>query len=449
MKEKIWLVLTTALLLKIILGLIQVFWSLWFYTRKQKDCGDSVQNTPVVFLLLPLLREQKILKDCFQRFESFLKQREWLRLVFVTTEREITENCGVTEGTTIEILQGLISNTSSDLRQRIIHLHHPGFNRVVAEQLNYAIRTLESVTPKTTPYYLLIYNADSVVTEEGLGVLFDVASSGAEAAQQSSLFLWNFGLLAQRNKFLLAAFALYQSVWTLQHEVPRLLASSGKYSWLPSWFRNASLVHAVSHGLLLRDDVVRNINGFPVNRFGGEDLGLGLILKVVGYDILPVPTLENTEIPSRGLILLKQLAGWYLGTLGYLVFWRRLPRKTLKKHWLKVLLITTAGIFDTAKWLLKGPAVILYLLLAYSTGHLGLSLLLYIGYVYTAVFGMIWLWHRLPSDTFPKPRSQGLIAVLCVYWLVPIVRTIPAVVGLWWGIRNALGFPFLKPKTER
>ena len=454
MYEYIWLTLTALLLFKICLAVVQISFSLNFILKNQSDFNRTTSainesENLSFFIVIPLLREQKIINQLYQRFVGLIKDSKEVSLVFITTEREIIENDNNEEGTTIEFLKELIKSSSEKVQNKIIHLHYPENNTVVAEQLNYAFEFINARKEQNNTAFALIYNADSVIEDTSVVEMIKKAHENVDIVQQSSLFLWNTPRLLNEHKFLLTCFALYQSSWTLQHELSRYLFSKKRLQFLPKRIEENSLIHCVTHGLLIKPSLLANAGGFPVTRFGGEDLALGFVLKVMGYHIEPLTSLENTEIPNSYKVLFKQLAGWYLGTLGYFVFWNFVPANVIRERFFSLFTVTLLGIYDSMKWLFKGFLILSYIILGFITGYLGLSVILYLLYFYTSLVGVIWLWYKLPDQIFPKPSKKALFASFLFYWLVPILRSMPAFLGLYWGIKNALGYSFIKPKTER
>jgi hypothetical protein len=181
-------------------------------------------------------------------------------------------------------------------------------------------------------------------------------------------------------------------------------------------------------------DILESVGRFPVLPFGGEDLALGFALTLSGYHVLPIPVLENAETPETALGLWKQLAGWYLGTLGYFVFWRHLPSDSCRKRIRHVIAISLLGLLDSLKWLLKGPIIIAYFFLACLTNHLFAAIVLYLTYFYVPYGFLLRVWFRLPATLFPRIAFSKLAIVTALSWLVPIVRSGPPWLGLFWGL---------------
>jgi hypothetical protein len=449
-----WLILFILLLLTTIRVLVAFALSLLFLSRRIRPSISASLSEPIngqvsLYLVVPLLREQKVIKELFRRFTLAIEMFPEATLVLVTTQREIVEASDYpARSTTIEMIEDLITNYRGP-KEQVQHIHYPEFNQVVAEQLNYAFQQLAALPgPPLSQRYVAVYNADSIIDLRTVQLLLASTELRAAVTQQSSLFLWNVPELLSARKYHVAGYGLYQSCWTLVHEIPRFLCSRRYLRWLPTWIERNSLVHCVGHGVLLRLDVVRAVNGIPVSQIGGEDLALGFVLKMHGYNVEPITMLENAETPHTYITVLKQLAGWFLGTVGYLVYWKNVPASVRRSRRITLSLLTALGVWDAIKWLFKGPILVTTIILGYLSGHFVLTVMLFLAYVYFPIVILVMFWRRLNTELFPQP-SVAIIPALLVYPLVPIMRSIPAFLGAWWACRIVLGKPFLKPKTER
>ena len=451
-----WIWLTVVITLKLLHCVMMLACTLRFlrgrWEPRSKSTGThEVTVGPVtLYVLVPLLREQRALPQLFAQFAPQLRTVPHTYLVLVTTEREVLEpgprRC---HRTTMDVLRELLAG-HPEMASRVLHYHFPGYNSVVAEQLNYAVSQLvQRAGSALEGQYLAVYNADSVIDEKTLITLQECARSRLPVMQQSSLFLANVPFLLKMGRYYTAMHGIYQSCWTLQHEIPRYLFARRFFSILPRWIELCALVHCVTHGLLIRLDVISRLNGFPVLASGGEDLALGLLLRAHGYEVVPIPALENSETPERAGVLWRQLAGWFLATLGYWWYWRLVPSRVLRSNAGPVVAITILGILDSFKWLTKGFLVLAYLALSLIAGHVALGFTLYAAYVYVPFAAVLWLWKHLPPKSFPPPPWRRLAHVGVLFWTVLIVRSGPPVLGLWWAIKLGLGMPFVKPKTER
>jgi|GEM_PF-6484139 len=448
-----WSIFTVILIAKMICAAVTVAASTMFLVARRRRGGDSSQTScgsaheTVLFIVVPLLREQRTIAALFRRLVAQLDTFPELRIIFVTTEREILDD-PETLDTTPSRLRQLICDYKGD-RDRIILLHYPSYNCVVAEQLNYGVSHIARLQKDLLPYtYVMFYNADSIIDARTIVRTLAQARNRVPVIQQSAIFVANVPQLLQQRRYYLAAHGLYQSSWTLQHELPRYLFSRKIFSCIPRSIARNSLVHCVTHGLCIRMDALTEVGGFPVTVLGGEDLCLGFLLKVHGYDVVPLSVLENATTPDSVRALWRQLAGWFLATTGYVMFWRFLRPDVRRRRRAAVWVITALGLEDSLKWLLKGALIVLYIYLGYLAGHLAITIILYLIYVYTSLAALMWLWRRLPVILFPRPPILPLLCTVVLYWVIPIVRSGPAVRGLWWAVRIMAGVPFTKPKTE-
>ena len=408
-----------------------------------KSTRISLQHPcPDVFIIIPLLREQERVVTLIDEFLKHSNPDLPFKLVLVTTFRETQDNFGKYEGTTAEAVSKSCDMLSKADRSRIIHIHYPRRNRVVAEQLNHAVNLLD--IPQRNSYFCF-YNADGQKGKASYDAIATAAFSNGPVFQQSSLFVRNIAELLSKRHFLEAAFGLYQSGWTVQHEISRYTFSRKFVKWLPKWIDNLTLAHCVMHGLLIRSDVLRECRGIPDLSMGGEDIALGFVLRCRGYHINPMPVLENSETPESLRSLWTQLSWWFVALTGYATFDRLLVDDLPRS---RIIAQKALGLWDMSKWLLKGGIIILYLYLSATSNHACLGLSLYLLYACLPLVYILRLWKNSPSSVFPRPNTLQLFPAIIAFPIVPILRSGPAVSGLALLFRLKAGFIFEKPKTE-
>ena len=442
----IWIIVTGLLLIKIVL----CAYCLVLTAKLLSNSKTEVQNTvpprellcPQVFFIIPLLREQSRVESLINEFMQDADIDLPFKLVLVTTSRETEDNSGNFDGTTADVINKFCTGLSNENKLRLIHLHYPNRNRVVAEQLNYAINELDTSPDKK---YFCFYNADGQKERRTYQAITVAVLTGKPVFQQSSLFVRNINALLSARHFLESAFGLYQSSWTVQHEISRYTISRKFIRWLPKWIDNITLAHCVMHGLLIRSDILRECGGIPDLTVGGEDIALGFILRCRGYHIDPIPVLENSEMPTSLKVLWKQLSWWFVALTGYATFDQLLVDGLPEK---RILSQKVLGLWDMVKWLLKGGVIIFYLFLSMTTGHMSLGILFYLIYVCLPVIYILHLWKNLPETVFPRPSLLQLSPAIMVYPIVPILRSVPAIIGLILLFRLRNGLIPEKPKTE-
>jgi hypothetical protein len=395
------------------------------------------------FLIIPLLEEQRLFCEMYERFKNLVDKDSDMELFYVTTEREKIENS--VGKTTIDLLNEKIL---SENNLRIHVLHYPCYNKVVADQLNFAVQKIIEEFGYDENYCFGFFNADSLVSPQVFSEL-----KGSELNhknqkiifQQSSLFLSNIQTLVSTKKYFLSSFGLYQSYWTIRHEVPQYaldvllhrLRLSSKYN----------LLYCVLHGLFIPFDRMKEIGGFPNLDLGCEDIAMGYKAKIFGCSVFPIPVLENSETPKDLKSLVTQLKHWYLGSLGYLSYWRNINGPGNK---LQIFILSLIGlVINPLKWLLRGPLILLLLIVSISAGTVGMTITSLLIYIYFPLVPILFLWKKLDAVTFPKLQHIDLLKVLMFYPVVPVLRSIPAFLGLFLYVKMLLGFNFIKTKTER
>ena len=414
-------------------------------------CPETVmrkrQSQVVLFLVIPLLREQPILDDLFSQLVSYLQIDDCLKIVFVTTEREVIES-RQSLVTTADLLRQLMAREQVPVH-RIVHLHYPLFNRTVSEQLNYATDYIyQHAGVPIQQCYIAVYNADSLIGEDAISSMLALARQGMPVVQQSSLFLSNIPTLLAHNKLYLAAHGLYQSCWTLRHEIPRYLIAARRFPWIPRFVSQTVVCHCVSHGLLIRLDVLTKTGCFPSVALGGEDLALGFVLRVIGYEIYPLRVLENAQTPGTFRILIHQLAGWFIATIGYFQYRHLISRTVSHSLRFRIAAQSLQGIWVSAKWLFRAPLLALYFYYGLRSGHILMSAVLYNAYLFGAAVFVLMLWKRLPESRFPRAGPKMILS-LPFLMVCPFVEGCAALLGLWWLAKALIHGSFIKSKTER
>lgn len=310
--------------------------------QQETDSDTPVDKKKKIVILIPVLREQEIIKE---NIDLFSKLTGDFSLVYITTEKENYEKEQrrkklikdlpwvvniKSEAEFLERMVGFLPKTKAeDLYNQKQHLdadnlstlilksfeelpstaelidktvqasgksnvyrvHYPRTQGYMAHQLNYACKNLPFTGDKDQTY-ILVYNADSQVSK---GIVQRVArrvSSGQNVLMQSSLFLSNYQLFPRSLRgAILQNIALAQSRWTLMHEITRIRGQSGP---LKGWFESG---HLVGHGTCIRLDILERVGFFP-EQFSNEDLPLGYFISLIGEKIYPMGRLENAESPT-------------------------------------------------------------------------------------------------------------------------------------------------------
>ena len=196
-------------------------------------------------------------------------------------------------------------NTLDELNnnQNVHIINYPFDNGNMADQLNYAIKTITSDSTLTdNKIYFSIYNADSIPNEKTFLELENkiIENDFPEILQQYSIFTANFKKLSN----IMKGFSIYQSAFEIRNGIINNFLSKKLYS------------HVVGHGLTIRFDILENLNGFNTN-FWCEDIFLTALIKNTNLTIIPLSTLEIAESPEYFKILIKQNAVWFKTAFQY------------------------------------------------------------------------------------------------------------------------------------
>src|SRR6185312_464646 len=439
----LWNIIAIIILLYT-LGNILLFRMSYRFLFKKRDTTRITGSVNKFYIIVPLLREQERIHSLFENLSILIKDNSNIQAVFVTTERENLEKIAKRhEYTTFQLIEKLIKN--STLSRRISHYHYPYYNKVVAEQLNYAVDSItHEIGYRSINSYFCFYNADSKIS---VNVFNTINTSSNKVFQQCSLFTSNFKAVKKINYFI-ACFGIYQSIWTLKHEIPRLLISSNQAKLLSRLFKKTTLNYCVTHGLIISSEIFNQIGGFPVTKQGGEDIAIGYILRSKNIIIEPLPALENSDSPTSIKGLWVQLANWYAAILGYWDFYKLLDKNDSQYNAKKHIVLTIQGLYDTISWLLKGWFILIFVILGLIIGKMTLTIAILLINFYLSTIALFIINSRLDQRIFYQFSNFDVVMILILYPLSVVSRSFPAISGLFWFIKTRLGFNFIKLKTE-
>lgn len=265
-----------------------------------------VRAQPFVVLILPLLREQRILAGTVEYFTELAKQHGHSVVVLVTTEREHHQpDRSRAEDPSLPSTAELAEALAAQAPHGVVrHLHYPDAEGVMVDQVNFAARgelvRLAEDGVDLQRVWVAVYNADSrpdPATLQGVARLAEaLPPPGPRIVQQSALFTTNLPAFppGARGAVLCGA-ALLQSRWTLAREIPRLRRQA-RQARTPA-VRWPVLAHCVGHGLFVRGDVFLTCGGLPSETMN-EDLAFGYLACASGTPIDPLPLLEHGESPA-------------------------------------------------------------------------------------------------------------------------------------------------------
>lgn len=357
-----------------------------FFLRDIKKLDSTKKNVEkVMYIIIPCLREQNSIVETIDYFESIVRPNS--KIIIVTTQKENSEykktvsnlendlsklndnellnkyeHIGINKKKLSslrkakdfdEILKN-IKTTAKIVEEKILSKYdnvilvdYPKSNGYMANQLNYVIDNLKSISgcKVNDNNYIVVYNADSRPDKRTFKE-FEKIEGNPKVIQQYSYSMKNYDDL----NFLLKGFSIYQSNFEL------------KTGLINSFYNTKFLyTHVVGHGLFLRYDFIKEINGFNTD-FWCEDIYLTLYLKHNDINIVPLINLENMETANSLENLIKQNGVWFKTTSNFYGMLKHIQNKTNK-----VTLSGFIGAFNELRcainWL-SFPFTILFLIIS-------------------------------------------------------------------------------------
>jgi hypothetical protein len=170
----------------------------------------------------------------------------------------------------------------------------------------------------------------------------------ANIIQQSSLFTNNYETLG----FLLKAASLFQTKWTLTHELTRFRKQSVSVTKTNKNFldliKNTYLSHCVGHGLFVKYEHLLKYK-IPTETVN-EDLPFGYYQCALGEPILPIRILENSDSPETITSLINQKKVWFWPYLEYLKCRNIVIERGQLRNKMELNLLTYQAIFTGIVW---------------------------------------------------------------------------------------------------
>jgi hypothetical protein len=392
---------------------------------------------------MPLLNEALFFKKIIFRFKPIVDKYECIKIVFVTTAREKQVPAGGKN--TINLVEDFINKLNGQEIKKFQHIHYPKINTNLAQQLNFALRTIGKVDKNSSvKTYYGFYNADSNINKKTIESLLCLIKKYPQQKifQQSSTFLQNHNELHGLSGILLRTNGLRQTRWTFLHEIPR---------YIKNRIDNLFLVHCVTHGFFVEARTMEKLNFFPTDSFG-EDLYFGFIARASGYTIKPIPILETSDTPITIASMLRQKYVWFWGPLGYFYYWKRI-KKNLPKIWYKnkkiIIATTLLGIMDALNWLLAGWAFIFFVLSSYLLNKTVIGLFFSLVYLWVPTFLIGIIYNIYTEEKSQKLKLRQLLICTLIYPLIVFIHGLPPLITIVKYFQLVINpKQYLRPKTE-
>lgn len=367
------------------------------YTRlfrqiKQKKYRQAIIPKRMIFVLIPVLREQKIVIDTILNFCKLEHPAFDVKITMLTSERERADLGSGNRITTEEVIfQSMDTGKLSAFKDKIIVFRDLSTNGNMATQLNSAISKIADIAP-TNSFYL-VYNADSIISENTFNEFAELLRrhNGKEFAfQQPCAFVRDMN--PSSNQFT-NAMSLYQSWYCLGHE-SRLIRNYDSRS--ERWWgkRNGKLGVVVGHGSGMTIGINLSNGGYPSDLLT-EDLTFGFTLSTRNIPILSLRAIEIADVPSRFSVFIKQKSVWFWNFLGYGSCYKKMARQGYSK--LKILSLLIQGIGAGAYWFFDTFFIIVPIILStYFMSYYGIGTAL-LSFLLFYIFPQYILFKRLPN----------------------------------------------------
>ncbi|HEX8672895.1 MAG TPA: glycosyltransferase, partial [Longimicrobium sp.] len=280
-----------------------------------------------ITILLPVLQEAAIIERAVRYIEVCREGLGQVELYIIGTARERDES-----GT-----NPTLEHAEASARQlgRVHIIEAPRTDGWMVHQLNYAFSHLIATSRHPRKEWIFLINVDSQFSREGLEEMIGYINQGVPVLHQCAVFLSNFAALRAPLK----AFALWQSRWTLAHELKRF-ALNRKCSY--------ALMHVVGHGLCINLDTVSRYNGFPEETLT-EDLHFGFYLAAAGEKVVSLRTIEMADHPTTLTDVFRQKYVWSFGPMLYIrylqAFRRKFPAKW-RANRIRPIVLTLQGLLS-------------------------------------------------------------------------------------------------------
>ncbi len=408
-------ILLAAVVIKSIFNIITTLANvLWLGKYKSAVQSPRLASDKKLFLLLPVYLEQKLIRRVIEDYYNLIKDKDNVFLIIITTGKE-TDNLTNSEST-FNIAKDTIDNLRA---KNILIIHYPHNGGSMPEQLNYAAQEIIKYYGVDNIWFFTL-NIDSKYNEQAFGDIINLVNSKEKIYQHSAFFLSNFNCFKGWGRLFLQAAAIFQSRWTIVHEIKRYrVNASGKF------FSKYQLAHAVGHGLLIPVNIFRKYC-FPVDEII-EDSPFGYLLRCEGYIINPVQNIETADSPHSFLEHVKQKYTWSFGPMGYLKYFRKY-RNNFKAGYnsnkFKVLVLTAQGLLSAISWQLSSW-VFLYLIAGlFYVGNILASIIISALVLYTVDYIISMLYFKKAG--FISLSAKSLVLLYLSLWAVILIHSLPA-----------------------
>lgn len=257
------------------------------YEQKLKKI--KIKNYKDIYVLLPALKEQKIVNETIEWFHK-VKYKGQIKFVIITSEKEdeYYRKNNIKEITTRELVDKKISKMRDN---RFIHLHYPKTNGNKSSQMNFALDEIQKNVANVENTYISVFDFDSkpdLNTFKTLNIVAEYRNNPDVIGQVPMCFKNYVSFSTYSTKVLVLLYSFQQTVRATAIEKFKLLLSSFTNLNIPQYCMGACM-HIKLKTLLENDK-------FPIFV---DDLTLGYRLSIKNCKFAYLPSSNYTLIPNK------------------------------------------------------------------------------------------------------------------------------------------------------
>lgn len=341
---------------------------------KNRIINETSKNKVNFIIIIPVLEEEKIIRDTIKYFLGLLDQFNESKLVIVTTNKELMNRHNDNCENTIDI----VAKINSD---KLIKINYSLFDGKMAHQLNFAINYLIE-NNIINNQLICVYNADSRPEKETFKWINNNYSRNDKVFQQYGDYLNNKNDIFKNrffSKSILFSSSIWQNRWSIGFEIfnnlkQRSFLNNKKYPLL------YPMNYCIGHGLFFTKEIFLDVNGFSENTHN-EDAILGLELCYKREYIKPIPYFDSADSPDSLNSLFFQKATWFFGPFQAPIYYNVLRKKNKNIDSFRLFILSCKLFLHAIYWII-GPSLLLFLFVySFLIRNFLLFLLVYFAYL--------------------------------------------------------------------
>ncbi len=296
-----------------------------------------------IFVLLPALKEQKIVDSTINWFHKF-KYKGNIKFIIITSEKEENEYKvnNIKEKTTNKVVERYLMKLDD---KRFIHYHYPMINGNKSSQMNYAVdKIIKEFKIDKNNTYISVFDFDSkpeLNTFDNLNIVANYKNN-PDVINQVPLCFKNYEEFSKSfKKILLLLYTMHHTIRSCAIEKMKLLVCSLTNFKIPQYCMGACMHIKLS--TLLENEK------FPIFV---DDLTLGYRLSIKNATFSYLPSYNYTLIPNTVYSYMNSAVLIFKGISTYITEIKRAKKNSIGK--IKMFIAGTNNIlvFTIVPWLI-------------------------------------------------------------------------------------------------